>query len=163
MSAFSLHPITDADRPVVARLTAEQWGSDWMVAHGERFLISQLPGFLARMEDRIVGLITYTIRQNGCEITSLDSFEEGIGIGTALIEAVKKVAVQSGCQRLFLITTNDNTHALRFYQRRGFTLSALHIGAVNESRKIKPEIPLLGNDGIPIRDEIELEFPLARE
>ena len=81
-------------------------------------------------------------------------------MGTALIEAVKAIAIQSGCRRLFLITTNDNTPALRFYQRRGFVLAALHKGAVLKSRKIKPEIPLTGIDDIPIRDEIELEIDL---
>jgi hypothetical protein len=39
----------------------------------------------------------------------------------------------------------------------GFTLAAVHKGALNESRKLKPEIPLFGIDGIPITDEIELE------
>ena len=52
-------------------------------------------------------------------------------------------------------------HALGFYQKRGFRLVAVHPGAVNESRKLKPEIPLIGNDGIPIRDEIELEIVLT--
>ncbi len=49
---------------------------------------------------------------------------------------------------------------VRFYQRRGFVLVALRRSAVDESRKFKPEIPLLGMDGIPIRDEIELEMAL---
>lgn len=31
---------------------------------------------------------------------------------------------------------------------------------LEEYRKIKPEIPLTGEDGIPIRDEIELEMKL---
>jgi hypothetical protein len=61
-----------------------------------------------------------------------------------------------------LITTNDNTKALRFWQKRGFRLAAVHRNAVEKSRKIKPEIPLTGNDGIPIKDEIELEMALER-
>jgi ribosomal protein S18 acetylase RimI-like enzyme len=61
---------------------------------------------------------------------------------------------------LFLVTTNDNTPALRFYQKRGFVLSALRPNAIAENRKVKPEIPLTGQDGIPIRDELELEMHL---
>ncbi|HEX7715028.1 MAG TPA: GNAT family N-acetyltransferase, partial [Bacillota bacterium] len=64
------------------------------------------------------------------------------------------------CQRLWLITTNDNLAAIRFYQLRGFVLVALHRDAIAQSRKLKPEIPLRGIDGIPIRDEIELEVVL---
>ncbi len=51
-------------------------------------------------------------------------------------------------------------NALRFYQKRGFVLVAIHRDALDISRKLKPEIPLIGNDGIPLRDEIELEMIL---
>jgi ribosomal protein S18 acetylase RimI-like enzyme len=60
-----------------------------------------------------------------------------------------------------LLTTNDNLHALRFYQRRGFRLAALYPGALAEARKLKPSIPETGYHGIPIRDEIELEMSLT--
>jgi ribosomal protein S18 acetylase RimI-like enzyme len=73
---------------------------------------------------------------------------------------VKKSATLKGCRRLWLITTNDNTDALRFYQKHGFMLVAVHRNAIEESRKLKPEIPLIGNNNIPIRDEIELEMML---
>jgi hypothetical protein len=33
--------------------------------------------------------------------------------------------------------------------------------ALEFAGKLKPEIPLIGNDGIPLRDEIELEMILA--
>jgi hypothetical protein len=51
-------------------------------------------------------------------------------------------------------------NALRFYQKRGFVLVALHRNALELSRKLKPEISLIGNAGIPLRDEIELEIML---
>ena len=43
---------------------------------------------------------------------------------------------------------------------RGFRTVAVHSDAVSESRKLKPEIPEIGIDGIPIRDEIEMELRL---
>ena len=78
----------------------------------------------------------------------------------SLIDAVKEIAAAAGCKRIWLITTNDNTAALRFYQKYGLALVAVHRNAVEASRRLKPEIPLTGNDGIPIRDEIELEMVL---
>lgn len=57
-------------------------------------------------------------------------------------------------------SSNDNLNALRFYQKYGFTLVALYPNALAQSRKLKPQIPLIGNDGIPLRDEIELELDL---
>jgi hypothetical protein len=63
--------------------------------------------------------------------------------------------------RAWLVTTNDNMRALRFYQRLGWELVAVHRGAVDRAREtLKPEIPRVGNDGIPLRDEIELEYRL---
>lgn len=131
-----------------------------MVSRGVVHAIDALPGFVASEQGNPVGLGTYRIQGQACEITSLDSTSERRGVGTALIEAIKKVAQQAGCQRLWLITTNDNTHALRFYQKRGFELVALHRNAMEDARKLKPQIPLIGNDGIPLRDEIELEIKL---
>jgi len=163
MPDFSITPITEKDRSWVARFAAEHWGADLMVTHGTSLYISQQEGFFAEVTGQVVGLVTYRISGAECEITSLDSLQEGMGIGSALIGAVKETAQRAGCKRVFLITTNDNTHALRFYQRRGFRLVALYRNAVDESRKIKPEIPFTGNDGIPIRDEIELEYDLFME
>lgn len=36
----------------------------------------------------------------------------------------------------------------------------LYRNAVEAARRLKPQIPFIGNDGIPIRDEIELEKAL---
>jgi N-acetylglutamate synthase-like GNAT family acetyltransferase len=93
-----------------------------------------------------------------CEILTLHAGEQWHGTGTALIEAVRLLARRQGCTRLWVITTNDNVDALRFYQRRGFRLVAVHRGAVDRSRaSLKPEIPPVGAYGIAKRDEIERE------
>jgi len=138
----------------------EEWGSETAVAHGEAFRPAELPGFVAEADGEHVGLLTYHIDGNDCEIVTLNSWREGCGVGSALIEAAGQAARRGKCRRLWLVTTNDNLHALRFYQKRGFTICAIRVNAVAESRKIKPEIPLFGNDNIPIRDEIELEILL---
>ncbi len=108
-----------------------------------------------------VGLITYLIEEDSCQIITINSTRPFTGIGVALIEAVHETARQHGCKRLWLITTNDNLYALHFYQKRGFVLVALHRNALEFASKLKPEIPLIGNDGIPLRDEIELEMILT--
>jgi ribosomal protein S18 acetylase RimI-like enzyme len=107
-----------------------------------------------------VGLLTYAVRGEACEIVTLNSWAEGLGVGTALLAAARETARAAGCRRLWLVTTNDNLPALRFYQRRGFRLVAVHAGAVDEARKIKPQIPVIGLDGIPLRDELELAMEL---
>ena len=72
------------------------------------------------------------------------------------------MAEASGARRLWLITTNDNVDALRFYQRRGFRLARVHAGAVDRSRAtLKPAIPEIGAHEIPLRDELELEMRIG--
>jgi ribosomal protein S18 acetylase RimI-like enzyme len=157
MSNFAIYPLTERDGDKVEQFITEHWGSNIVVSRGVIHRSDKLPGFVAVDEQGAwIGLITYHIQGDACEIVTLDSLRPDRGIGTALIEAVKAAARQAGCKRVWLITTNDNLHALKFYQKRGFTLVALHSNAIEQSRKLKPQIPLIGNDGIPIRDEIEL-------
>ena len=147
--------LTQSDLPRLRDFWTEQWGSDFMVAHNDIIRYDEVEGFI--YEDW-AGVITFMIRGEECEITSLDSMSEGKGVGIALVGEVLQEAKEKKCRRVFLITTNDNLHALGFYQRRGFELAAIHRGALNESRKIKPSIPLIGVNNIPLRDEIELEI-----
>lgn len=102
----------------------------------------------------------YRVENDEYEITTLNSLLGKQGIGTDLINAVIITAKDNHCRRLWLITTNDNTHAIRFYQRFGFTLREVHINALEESRKLKPSIPLIGMDNIPMQHEFEFEIIL---
>jgi len=145
-----------------------QWAYEFLFPNGTPSRVASkgvlydplaLPGFVAWLDDERVGLVTY--RPDAWEILTLDSVRDGTGSGTALIDAVKDVARAAGAKHMWLITTNDNTHAFRFYQRRGFVVREVRPGAVDRERDtIKPEIPKFGNDGIPISDEIELVIGL---
>jgi len=149
--------INESIRKKVHDLITKNWGSPLMVTRGRMHFVDKLPGYVAIEGDEIVGLITYCIDNNECEIVSLDSLHENQGVGTKLLEKVVEMAQEKGLNRIWLITTNDNTRAIRFYQKRGFNMKALYLQAVCEARKIKPEIPLYGYDGIPILHEIEFE------
>ena len=152
--------LTTADRDWVRQKTFETWGAETVVVHETVYRPAELPGFVAQNGDEIVGLLTYHLEGEACEIVTLNAWREGIGVGTALIEAVKQTAGREKCRRLWLVTTNDNLPALRFYQKNGFVIAAVHLNAIEKDRRLKPEIPLTGMDGIPIRDEIELEMML---
>jgi ribosomal protein S18 acetylase RimI-like enzyme len=161
MEPIVVRPIGEEDRAWVAQTIVERWRSEVVVARGTVYQPARLPGFLAWSGDVRVGLLTYHLEDMACEIVTLDSFTDRRGTGTALIEAVVDMAGAAGCRRLWLITTNDNLRALRFYQKRGFHLTRLYPDAVTAARRIKPEISLIGDDGIPLRDELELERPLT--
>ena len=164
VSGYQVRPFDDDDREWAERLLKESWGSASIATRGRLADASRLPGFVAvaGSGDRL-GLLTYEVRNGECEIVTLNSLQRGMGIGQGLIRKVAECAKEAGVCRVWLITTNDNTDALKFYQKDGFRIVAVHRDAIALARLLKPEIPLVGENGIPIRDEIELELMLATD
>lgn len=162
MTQYTLRQLTPADKPIITPLLVREWGSVDVVALSLGGVVdaSTLPGWLAEQDGEVVGLLTYLQRGDTVELVTINAFTGG-GVGAALVGALLEECLSiTGVRRVHVTTTNDNTRALRFYQRAGFRLTALHVNAVAESRKIKPEIPELGEDDIPIRDELELTMEL---
>jgi ribosomal protein S18 acetylase RimI-like enzyme len=148
------------EREQVAAVWRTRWGSERVVSRGRLHDPGDLEVLVAEHAGRVVGALAYEVRGDELECVTVDAFERGLGVGTALLEGATTEARRRRCRRLWLITTNDNTPALRFYQRRGLRLVALHSGGIDAARELKPEIPATGHDGIPIRDELELELRL---
>ena len=142
-----------ADREWIGNLLRERWHDTLITAHGELIEALELPALVA--DDRR-GLATWRRVGGNAELMTIDAVPIGCGTGTALIEALAVRLRKQGCVRLCLTTTNDNLSGLRFYMRRGFRLVALRPGEVDEARKQKPSISLVGQHGIPIHDELEL-------
>ena len=153
-----VRPVTEADRSWVPRFLETHAVSGFQVTRGRIHQADTLPGFAAFEGDSAVGLATYLVDGAECAVVTLHVADQWRGVGTALLNAVRDHARESACTRLWLVTTNDNVDALRFYQRRGLRVIAVHAGAVDKARRtLKPEIPQVGDHGIPTRDEIELE------
>ncbi len=157
---MDIRPLSEDDRSWVEEFVRENWGAPTVVARARIYRPSDLPGFVGLEGKEPVGLVTYSIEGDACEIVTIDSLREGVGVGSALLAAVEETAREAGCRRLWFITTNDNLRMLRFSQKRGFSLVAVHRNALDESRRLKPQIPLVGQHGIPLRDELELELSL---
>jgi ribosomal protein S18 acetylase RimI-like enzyme len=155
MSNIHLRMKTEEDQAWCAEFLTSQWGSTQVASRGRLQDTHPLPGFIAESQGVPVGLLTYHIEDTACEIVTLNSRFEKRGIASALLDAVEKEAIHHACRRIWLITTNDNIPALRFYQKRGYTFAAVYPNAVHSARELKPEIPERGWQGIPIRDEIE--------
>lgn len=155
MGQVTIRDFTDADRPWAERLLGEDFGGRVQVRLGAAIDPLACPGLVAEREGEPVGIVTYEAEGDDVEVVYIEATAKQEGIGTSLLDAV---AARTAPRRLWLVTTNDNLDALRFYQRRGFRIARVRLGAVDQARKtLKPSIAEVGNFGIPIRDEIVLE------
>ena len=152
-----IEKITEKTRELANKFFIENWYSTDMSVRGEIIDGTKLDGFILLDDNKVIGLGTYKYYGDICEIVSLDSKRENIGIGTSILRLIEQVAVENHCKRMRLITTNDNLRALQFYQKRGYSLTKIYKDAMDEVRKVKPDVPLIGENGIPLRDELELE------
>jgi ribosomal protein S18 acetylase RimI-like enzyme len=146
------------DQPWIEKILSERWGGVKVIVHSEIFDASSLPALIAGDND---GLATFRIHRSGevkfADLVTLNAVRGNQGVRTALIEALICKLHTEMVTVLRVTTTNDNLSALRFYQRRGFRITRVRPDEVDKSRLMKPSISLIGEYGIPIRDEIELE------
>lgn len=152
--------ISSLNRNLVDEFIEQHWYTTTMIIRGKEIDMTKTEGFYFSKGEDIIGLITYIVYDNILEITSLDSLQENQGIGSKLVDAVIHEAKDRKLQKVVLITTNDNINAIRFYQKRGFDMARLFHNALDISKKIKPEIPLIGENSIPLRHEIEFELSI---
>ncbi len=156
---IEVRPASGDEVGFVRDTMVQTWGSPLVAAHGDLIDATTLPALIAWQSGEPVGLATHRPHpdDSSWEVVTLHAVVAGIGAGTALLDGVARLARAAGARRIWLVTTNDNVAALRFYQRRGMDLVALHRDAVTEGRKVKPSIPHQV-DGIRIRHELELEL-----
>ena len=155
---YKIQLIDDAFRTKVQPIIEETWGSPLLAINGKLWDSRTMPGYVAICDTTVLGYLLYEFHDDVCEIMALQSVAQNIGIASALIECVKQTAKESNTNKVIVQTSNDNIHAIRFYQKRGFTIREVRIGALEISRQLKPSIPVIGKDGIPLRDEIEFEI-----
>lgn len=152
--------IQDADREEVAAFIERLWHSKLIMSRGRKFFPQEESGFIERRDGKIIGLLTYHVEGDAMEILTLNSTLERSGIGSSLMLSAIDAARKAECTKTVLTTTNDNLRAIGFYQRLGFRMVAINLGVVDEARKVKPTIPLTGERGIAIHDEVVMELDI---
>jgi len=156
----AVREIEPADRDWVRSCLGHHIGSRKVVSRGIMHQADDLPGFIAIFRGEPSALLRYCVMNGELEVVSLHAAISGRGLGSRLLVAARDRARDLRCRRLWLITTNDNEPAIKFYSRWGMHLVTVHRGAIAESRKLKPEISRFGVGGRPIEDEIEFELLL---
>jgi ribosomal protein S18 acetylase RimI-like enzyme len=160
--AVSVRPLGPDDVAWAADALGDSLAGRLQARRGELIDVLAEDGLVAERDGRRVGLLTH--RRDGpgrVEISALLAVERGAGVGGALVRALLAIARDAGAREIRVTTTNDNLTALAFYQRLGFRLVELRAGAVDEARRtIKPSIPAIGDGGLPLHDELELNLAL---
>lgn len=155
---ITISPLDDLAE--VQLLLRRRWG-ETLIMHGRTWMLGEYSALAARGEGaEILGLATYFIQKNTVLVLTIDNYSEIKGIGTRLLEALAERGRAAGANTIRVMTTNDNTPALRYFQLIGFNLVAFYPGAINTYRIFAPTLPEKGVDGINVRDAIELERPL---
>lgn len=159
--ADEIIPVDSEWRAEIDRLIEREWAGPMVATNGVLHNTSQAEGFVFLSSGQLAGYLLYCLEKGECEVLVLHSLAKNRGVGSALLRSAVQKAKQGGCGRLWLVTTNDNVRAVRFYQRFGMELKAVRIGAMDQARaSLKPSIPLIGSDGIPIKHEFEFEMIL---
>lgn len=156
-----VHEITNENRPMINEFLKTHWYATTMVLRGEIVNMSRAEGFFRTENGVITALLTYRFDGRIFEILSLDSLREGKGVGTWMLQEAVCRARQLGAEKIVVITSNDNMRAIGFYQKRGFDLVKLYRNGLDAARRLKPDIPLVGRDNIPLRHELEFEMKLG--
>jgi len=152
-STSLIRPAGATDVAWIGDFLRTRWGATTVIVHNEVIDAAQL---LALVAEPQCGLATYRRLGGDAELVTLDAVPPGSGTGTVLIEALTRKLRAEGCARLWLTMTNANLSALQFYLRRGFRLSEVRLGAIDKARELKPSIPVVGQHGIPVHDELDL-------
>lgn len=139
-------------------------GGRHQVRLGQVVDVLDLPGFVAvdlTRGGRLVGVATWSAERAEFACLGVAADVRRTGVGAMLVEAVLGAARRESLERLWLTTTNDNLDALGLYQRCGFRVARVVVGGVDQARKLKPSIPVIGTHGIPVHDELVLECALV--
>jgi hypothetical protein len=155
---FEIRPVTD--RAFLDELLRLRWSGGALILRGKIVHPKDVEALAAYHDGRLAGVATWRLEGPVIYLATLNNITEQRGVGVALLEATMKLGRQKGSALLRVIVTNDNLNALGFYQRRGFRIVAVHPGAIDTIRTLLPNIPTMGANRIPIRDEIELEIDL---
>jgi N-acetylglutamate synthase-like GNAT family acetyltransferase len=158
---YTIKTAAKTDFGWIKELYARTWSGDICVSRGKVQKVDDFTGgFVAEVGGQKTAFVTYTVSGPELEITGIVSLKEKDGIGSALVKTVIDLAKKQKLKKVCLVTTNDNLNGIGFWQKRGFKLVKVYPGSMEFVRKIKPAVPLIGENGIPLNDELELEMIL---
>lgn len=117
--------------------------------------VTALPAWLAHSDGELAGMLSYAIEADALTVVMLNVHPQYQGRRTArsLLAMAEHRARDAGLSRLRVATSNDDLPALYVYQRWGFVITDISVGAILTHHGHEES----GFAGIAVRDEIRLE------
>lgn len=93
-------------------------------------LIQNKQIFIAKLENKIVAYVTFSIKEKenpsmryrkqlNIEAICVDEDCRGNGIGTLLLEYIRKIGNEQGCTDMYLTVNQENENAIKVYEKFG--------------------------------------------
>jgi len=146
---------SNEEKKKIQELGKRFWGEEEQLTFGRVLSVAELPTYVARAKDRIVGFVSFTDFNEALLIAALavQPDYQGFGVGTSLIKKVETEGKRLGKKKVLVSTSNDDLPALAFYQSIGFWIFEVKPNAIAEKHgKI-----MKGIGGLPVRDELRLK------
>lgn len=152
-------PAGPEDREAIRGMALTYWKETEVTCFDRTYDVTTLPAWLAYSDGEVAGVLSYAIEGDRLNIVMLNVHPEYQGRRTArsLLAAAEHEARVRGLSRLVVATSNDDLPSLYLYQRWGFVITDLRVGAI--LARHGREEP--GFAGIAVRDEVRMEKRVA--
>lgn len=157
--AFVVREARAADRPEIEQICDRALGETEIDSFGVTFDVLKGVNLIAEVDGHLGGLLSLAIYRGEAVIILLSVYPDfqGKGLGAALLRAATAYASERGILTLRLAVSNDDIPLLYFYQRHGFVIGDIDVGALVDQAGAAVE----GFSGIAVRDEIHLYRPVC--
>lgn len=152
--AFTVREASSADRRQIEEICDRAWGETDVDVYGRTFDVLSCENLIGETDGALAGLISLAVSCGDLAIVMYSVYPQfqGCGIGSALLEAAYRRALEKSLPALRAAVSNDDLPLLYFYQRHGFSFAEIAKGLLAD----KLGYAGVGFAGIPIRDEIRL-------
>ncbi|MGC9345691.1 MAG: GNAT family N-acetyltransferase, partial [Candidatus Bathyarchaeales archaeon] len=115
---------TDKEREKIREFVQRFWGEQEQLTFDRKFMVAELPAYVAKVENNIIGLISFSEVNEAVIIVALGVLPQyqGFGVGRSLIGQVEAEAKKMQKKELLVSTSNDDLPALAFYQSLEFQI-----------------------------------------
>ncbi len=156
---FAVREAKRADKREIELICDRALGETEVDVLGKTFDVLSGLNLIAEANGTFAGLLSLAVHRGELAIVLLSVYPDfqGRGVGSALLSAADAIAAERRLPSLSVGVSNDDIPLLYFYQRHGFVIDDIALGAVADQLGSV----VSGFSGIPVRDEIRLKRALC--